>query len=169
MPNVRHILPKKERETGTTRALRPFTHSMEEFFGGHFPRRWMEGFFEPYAWKKPFWDEAEGTFDVLPRVDILDRDEELFIRAEMPGIKKDDLEITISGDRLTFEAKRDYEEEVKEDEYFRHEMAYGRLFRTIHLPVEIVADKALAELKEGILEVHLPKVEVTTPWKVKVA
>ena len=51
MPKVRNILPKKDRETGGAREMRPFTHSMEEFFGNHFPRRWMEGFFEPYAFE----------------------------------------------------------------------------------------------------------------------
>ena len=58
MPKVRNILPKKEHETG--RAMRPFTHSMEEFFESAFPRRWMEGFFEPYAWRRPFFAEFDG-------------------------------------------------------------------------------------------------------------
>jgi len=169
MPNIRHILPKKDREIGTGRAMRPFTHSMEEFFENHLPRRWMEGLNEPYAWKRPFWNEFEQTLDVLPRVDILDRGDALLVRAEMPGIKKEDLEITIAGDRLTFEAKRDVEEEEKNDDFFRHEMSYGRLFRAVHLPVDVVSDKAKAELKDGIVELYLPKVEVTTPFKVEVA
>ena len=169
MPNVRNILPKKERKTGAGHEMRPFTHSMEEFFGNHFPRRWMEGFFDPYTWRRPMMTEFGEAFDVWPKVDIIDKDEGLLVRAEMPGVKKEDLEVTIAGDRLTLEAKRDFEEKEEKDEYFRSEMAYGRLFRVVHLPVEVLGDKAKAERKDGGVEVYLPKVEAITPHTVKVA
>lgn len=168
MPNVRNILPKKEREGGG-RALKPFAHSMEEFFEDSFPRRWMEGFFDRHAWKRPQWDVFGEAYDVWPNVDILDKDDELIVRAEMPGIKKDDVEITIAGNRLTFEAKRDFEEEEEKENYFRAEMAQGRMFRVVHLPVDIKGDEAVAELNDGIVELRLPKVEAITPHKVKVA
>ena len=167
MPNVRNILPKKDRETG--RAMKPFTHGMEEFFENAFPRRWMEGFFDPYAWRRPFMSDFDEQLDVFPKVDILDKDEALIVRADVPGIKKDDLEITIAGDRLVFEAKREFEEEQNEEDFVRHEMTYGRLYRAVHLPVEVLGDKAKAELKDGVLEITLPKVEATTPFKVEVA
>jgi len=167
MPNIRNILPKKEHETG--RAMRPFSPGMEDFFGSTFPRHWMEGLLEPYAWRRPFPSEFDEKLDVFPKVDILDRDESLVVRADVPGIKKEDLEITIAGDRLVFEAKREYVAEEKKEEYVRHEMAYGRLYRAVQLPVEVVGDKAKAELKDGVLEIFLPKVEATTPYKVKVA
>jgi hypothetical protein len=80
-----------------------------------------------------------------------------------------DLEITIAGDRLVFEAKREFEEEEKKEDFVRHEMAYGRLYRAVLLPAEVEGDKAKAELRDGILEITLPKVEATTPFKVKVA
>ena len=191
MTKVRDILPKSKKETGSARALRPFTHSMEEFFENSFPRRWMEGLFEPYVWSRPFWNESEEMFELPTRVDMLDKGDMLLIRAEMPGIKKEDLEITVSGDRLILEAKRSFEEEVKEDDFIRREMGHGRLFRTLdfrfgydfgawrlegemmyrtlRLPVEVYGDKAVAELHDGMLELRLPKVEVTTPIKVEVA
>ena len=59
--------------------------------------------------------------------------------------------------------------EEKGEEFVRHEMAYGRLYRAVQLPVEVFGDKAKAELKDGVLEIFLPKVEATTPYKVKVA
>ena len=167
MPNVRNIIPKKERGTG--KALRPFSRDMEDFFEDMFPRRWSEGFFSPFFMRRPFWAEFDEKFDFFPKVDILDRDDALVVRAEMPGVKKEDLDITIAGDRLVFEAKRDYEEEEKKEDFVRHEMAYGRLYRAVHLPVEVLGDDAKAELKDGVLEIFLPKVEATTPFKVKVA
>ena len=127
MPKVRNILPKKEHETG--RAMRPFTHSMEEFFESAFPRRWMEGFFEPYAWRRPFFNEFDEKLDLFPKVDIIDKDDKLVVRADVPGIKKEDLEITISGDRLIIEAKREFEEEEKKEELIRITMQHHASFR----------------------------------------
>jgi HSP20 family protein len=119
MPNVRNIIPKKERGTG--KALRPFSREMEDFFEDMFPRRWSEGSFSPFFMRRPLWGEFDEKFDFFPKVDILDKDDALLVRAEMPGVKKEDLDITIAGDRLVFEAKRDYEEEEKKEDFVRHE------------------------------------------------
>jgi HSP20 family protein len=169
MANVRNLMPKRERGRHAGRSMRPFTHSMEEFFENYLPRRWMEGFFEPYPWTSTPWAEAGEEFAVWPTVDILDRDDALVVRAEMPGVKKEDLEITIAGDRLTFEARRDHKEEEKKEDFFRTEIAYGRMYRVVQLPVAVDGDKAKAEVKDGIVEVWLPKVEVTHPQSIKVA
>ncbi len=169
MAKVRKILPKKDKEAGRGREMRPFTHGMEEFFGTHFPRRWMEGFLEPYVWKRPSWSEFGENFDVWPNVDILDKKDAIIVRAEIPGVRKEDLDITIAGDRLTLEATRDYEEKEEKEDFFRSEMAYGRLYRVIPLPVEVKGDEARAELEDGVVEIHLPKVEAVTPHTVKVA
>ena len=101
----------------------------------------------------PFFTDFEEKYDVFPKIDIVDKDEMLLVRADVPGIRKEDLEITISGDRLVIEAKREFEEEEKKEEYVRHEMAYGRLYRTVMLPVEVLGEKVTAELKDGVLEV----------------
>jgi HSP20 family protein len=169
MPNVRNILPGRKRESGAGQAMRPISRGMEEFLEHSFPPRWMEGFFEPYAWKGPHWGELGQSADLWPRIDILDKDDALVVRAEMPGIDKEDLVITIAGDRLTLEAKRNFADEEKKEDFFRSEMAYGRLFRVVHLPVEVLGDKARAEMKDGIIEVYLPKVEGITPHTIKVA
>ena len=169
MANVRNILPKKERETGRAHELRPFTHSMEEFFGNHFPRRWMEGFSEPYFWKRPFLADFGDDMNVWPKIDVMDKKDAIIVRAEIPGVEKKDLDITIAGDRLTLEAKREYEEKEEKEDFFRSEIAYGRLYRVVPLPVEVKAEEAKAEMKNGVVEIVLPKVEKVTPHTVKVA
>ena len=169
MTKIRDISPKKEAVSNVGRAIRPFTHSMEEFFENFLPRRWMDDAFEADAWRRPLRREFEGVFEGFPKVDMIDKGDVLVIRAEMPGVDKDDLEILIAGDRLTIEASRKFKEEEKEETFFRNEMAYGRIYRTMLLPVAIIGDKAKAELKNGILEVMLPKVEAVMPYTVKVA
>ena len=100
---------------------------------------------------------------------LLDREKELIVRAELPGVEKDDVEVTIAGDRLTIEAEREFEEEETKESFYRHELGYGELQRTIALPVQIDAEHIEAELKDGILSVKLPKVQAATRHTVKVA
>jgi HSP20 family protein len=137
---------------------------MEEFLEDFPPRRWMETF-EPFGWRRPGEVEYERAF----RLDLVDRDEELVVRAELPGVEKDDVEVTIAGDRLMIVATREFEEEDEKDDFYRHELGYGKLMRTIALPVEVDPEKIRAELKEGILKVMLPKVRVAKKHTVKVA
>ena len=142
----------------------PLTRSMEEFFEDFPPRRWMETF-EPFGWQWPMGIDFERSF----RVDILHHEKELIVRAELPGVEKNDVEVTIAGDRLTIEAEREFEEEETKESFYRHELGYGELRRTIALPVEIDTDHIEAELKDGILSVKLPKIQAATRHTVKVA
>jgi HSP20 family protein len=144
--------------------MAPLTHSMEEFFEDFPPRRWMEAF-EPLGWKWPMGVDYERSF----RLDVIDHDKELVIRGELPGVEKDDIEVMIMGDRLIIQAEREFEEKDDEDAYYRHEVGYGKLMRTITLPVAVDAESIHAELKDGILEVMLPKLEVAERHTIKVA
>jgi len=142
----------------------PLTHSMEEFFEDFPPRRWMETF-EPFGFKWPMGIDFERSF----RVDILDHEKELIVRAELPGVEKDDVEVTISGNRLTIEAERAFEEEEKKESFYRHELGYGELMRTIALPVDVDIENIEAELKDGILNISLPKIQAAERHTVEVA
>ena len=142
----------------------PRTRSMEEFFEDFPPRRWMETF-EPIGWKWPIGIDYERAF----RLDVIDRDKELVVRAELPGVQKDDVKVEVTGDRLMIEAERKFEEEEEKEDFYRHELGYGSLMRTVALPEEVDADNVHAELKEGILFITLPKIRVAEKHTVKVA
>lgn len=142
----------------------PLTRSMEEFFEDFPPRRWMETF-EPMGWKWPIGIDYERAF----RLDLIDHDKELVVRAELPGVEKEDVSVEISGDRLMIEAERKFEEEVEKEDFYRHELGYGKLMRTVALPDEVDVDNVYAELKEGILTIKLPKIRVAEKHTVKVA
>ncbi len=146
------------------RRTTPLARSMEEFFEDFPPRRWMETM-EPFGWKWPVGIDYERAF----RLDVVDREKELLVRAELPGVEKDDVEVTISGDHLMIEAEREFEEEDEKEDFYRHEMGYGKLMRTVALPVEVDHENIHAELKDGILTVTLPKVRVAERHTVKVA
>lgn len=162
MSILRKFEPRKR--MADVKRMTPLTHSIEDVFDDFLPRRWMETF-EPFGWKWPMGVDFDRSF----RLDVIDRDKELLVRGELPGVEKDDIKVTISGDRLMIEAEREFEEEDKHDTYYRHEVGFGKLMRTVSLPVEVDAEKVSAERKDGILEVSLPKVRAMDRHTIKVA
>ena len=160
------ILSKVEprKRFGDLKRTTPLSHSMEEFFEDFPPRRWMETF-EPFSLRWPMGVDYERSF----RLDVIDRDNELMVRGELPGVEKNDIEVTIIGDRLMIEAEREFDEKDEEEDFYRHEVGYGKLMRTIGLPAEVDAENIHAELKDGILEITLPKLQVAERHTIKVA
>jgi len=139
---------------------------MDRAFDSLLHRGWLRPFRE--AW--PELARLEETFGMgMPRVDVLDRDEEILVRAEVPGVEKKDLQVDLSGQLLTIHGERRREEKEEKGEYFRSEIAHGVFSRTIRLPEDVALDKAKAEFKDGILEVHLPKTHRTERRRIEVA
>jgi len=99
----------------------------------------------------------------LPAVDIRETDDELRVLAELPGIEKKDVHVEVRDGVLTISGERRYEKDVKEENVHRSERAYGRFSRSFVLPAHVDADKVEARMRNGVLEVRLPKVESAKP------
>ncbi|RMD64112.1 Hsp20/alpha crystallin family protein [Candidatus Parcubacteria bacterium] len=104
----------------------------------------------------------------LPLVDMYQTDNEVVVKATLPGVKPEDLQITVTGDVLTIKGEVKQEEEVKNATYHLRERRYGTFARSIPLPVPVVADKAHAEFENGILTLTLPKAEEVRPKTITV-
>ncbi|ODU02017.1 MAG: hypothetical protein ABS79_00960 [Planctomycetes bacterium SCN 63-9] len=94
--------------------------------------------------------------DWSPQVDILERDGRLSVRADLPGLSKDDIKVEIDGDRLTIEGERKAEKKEDHEGRCYSECSYGRFFRSIPLPEGADAEKATADFCGGVLEVTIP-------------
>ena len=96
-----------------------------------------------------------------PRVDVYQTEQEVIVKAEIPGVSKEDLNVYIDENsiRLSGQMKRD--EQYKEEHIYRTERAYGSFSRVIPFPVEVKVEQAKAEYKEGILSISVPKIEPT--------
>lgn len=103
-----------------------------------------------------------------PTLDIFEEKEELVVKVELPGIKPEEVDITVEDGYLTISGEKKVEKEVKEEDFIRHERSYGLFKRSISLPTLVEAEKIKALYKDGILEVRLPKKEEFKPKKVKV-
>jgi HSP20 family protein len=94
-----------------------------------------------------------------PPLDIEETENEITVRAEIPGMKKEDIKISLTGDTLIISGERRHEAEQKGKTYHRIERAYGRFMRTLVLPNDVQADKVKAAYGDGILELTMPKSE----------
>lgn len=113
--------------------------------------------------------DLESTFGGrLPKVDIIDRDTEVIAKAELPGVDKDNVEVSISDNLLTIRASTQHEKKEEKGHYFRRELSRGELQRTVRLPGQVDGDKAKATFKDGILEISVPKAPGSKRQNIKV-
>jgi len=139
--------------TTPTRMVSPF-EEMDRIFESFFPRSWMR----PARMEWPSMGELAMPFEgKMPRVDVIERDEDIVVRAEMPGVDKKDLDISMTDNTITIKGKTNHEEKEEGANYYRCEITHGSFSRTIALPADVDVDKAKAEFKDGVLEVDLPK------------
>ena len=104
----------------------------------------------------------------IPAVDLYQTDDEVVVKASLPGLKAEDVQITVTGEMLTLKGEFKQKEDVKEKAYHLREQRYGLFERAFALPTEVVADKAKAEFENGILTITLPKAEEVKPKMITV-
>jgi len=104
----------------------------------------------------------------MPTVDIRETDDALLVQVELPGINKRDVQVEVKDGVLTISGERKYEKDVKEENVHRIERAYGRFTRSFSLPRNVETEKVDAAMKDGVLEVRLPKVESAKPRAISV-
>ena len=103
-----------------------------------------------------------------PKLDIFEKGDKVVIKAEIPGMKEEDIHVSVEGDVLTIRGEKKTESEVKEEDYYHCERSYGSFSRSISLPSTVDASKVEAEYEDGVLEVTLSKKLEVKPKKVAV-
>ena len=111
---------------------------------------------------------AEGLWNWNPAVDVYENENAIVLKAELPGVEKDQIVVDVEGRTLTLKGERSGENEIKEDSYYRRERVYGRFERSFALPAEVDADAIKAEFKDGVLKIEVPKPETSKPKQITV-
>ena len=132
---------------------------MERYFGEVFGRSLL-----PSIWRRLPVEQMAWA----PVVDVFEKGDKFVVKAEVPGMKEDDIHVSVEGDMLTIRGEKKTESEIKEEDYYRSEHSYGSFFRSVALPSTIDASKIEAEYENGVLEVTLPKKPEVKPKKVAV-
>ena len=112
--------------------------------------------------------DEPGITGWRPAVDVYEDDDKLVIKAEVPGVDKEDISVDLNDGVLTLTGTRAYENEVKEENYYHRERAYGKFHRSFSLPAGHDPEKIKADFKDGVLKIEIPKPEEKKPKKISV-
>lgn len=143
---------KQLRRSKPTRSLSPF-EEMERLFEGWHPGGWLHPFHRD--WPSP--GEASVFGGKTPSIDLIDRDNAIIVKAELPGVDKKDVDISVTKNSVSIKGTTSHEEKEEKGDYYRSEISRGEYARTLTLPAEIDEEKVKATFKNGILELNLPK------------
>jgi HSP20 family protein len=117
-----------------------------------------------------FESRMPSLFEIrMPSVDVADRAKEIIVKAEIPGIDENDLEVSVTDRTLTIKGESRHEEETEEGDMHRREIRRGSFFRTLTLPVDVDGSKAKAKCKDGMLELRLPKASGAKKHSIKLS
>lgn len=128
---------------------------MFEDFWGRFPRFFGNDFGDGGTW--------------APAVDVTETKDDVIVKAEVPGMTKDDIKVTLQDNILTIQGEKKEEREEKEASFHRVERSYGSFVRSFSLPTTVKSDKIHAAYKDGVLRITLPKVEEVKPKEIAVS
>ena len=139
--------------------MRRFTKDMERLFDD-FEEFRFPNFFKDFAPFRMEFDRVEW----VPRIEVLQNNGQLMVRADLPGLTKDDVKVELTDDILTLSGERTEEKEEKREGYYHSERSYGAFYRQIPLPEGAKTEDAAATFRDGVLEITMPapKVETST-------
>ncbi|MGZ5092146.1 MAG: Hsp20/alpha crystallin family protein [Burkholderiales bacterium] len=162
----KHEVPVKSGkgpEKPAARMISPF-EDFERFFDQIAPRGWLRAM----RWPRAFAPELGEMPIFAPSVDVIDRDDEVVVKAEVPGVKKEDIHISLTGNLMTIKGETKHEQKEEKGDYYRCEIARGAFSRMVTLPADVDDTRAKAELHDGMLEITLPKMEQAKKRDVKI-
>lgn len=143
--------PGSEPAKDLQRYLSPF-EAMEHMIEDVFERN----FFSPAWFRRSRFPQLAA---VSSSVDMFEDGDDLVIKAEIPGMKKEDINIDFSGDVITISGEKKTEEKTEQKDYYRLERSFGSFSRKLRLPMDIQIEKTSASFKDGVLEIRMPKSE----------
>lgn len=117
---------------------------------------------------RPFRAVGRASPGFMPRMDAYEKDHAMVIKVELPGLKKEDVQVEIEGEYLVIRGQTSAESEVKDEDYYRSERNFGSFYRRLQLPAGVVAEQIEANLKDGVLEVRIPEPVESKPETTKV-
>jgi HSP20 family protein len=153
--------PEKSNWPTLEHPIAEMERAFDRFFGRHWLSRQWGDFF---PLDKTF--EEEGLR--IANLDLVDRDNEVFVRAEIPGVEKKDINISLTNNLLSIKGQTKHEKKEEQGDYHRHEISSSSFARSVMLPANVDSSKAVAQLKDGVLELTLPKVEISKHRNIEV-
>lgn len=152
---LRNDVPVKAKTSGPFQDLELRMHDLERRFEDFFSADWMR----PSTWEFPDWATLSKTDLKVPKMDIVDREVDILVRLDLPGVKKEDIDVSLTDNTVTVKGSTGEEKEEEDGDYYLHETMKGSFSRTMVLPSEVDGSKAESSFKDGVLEITVPKHE----------
>lgn len=139
--------------------MRRFADDMERMFED------FQGFQFPTLFDRDFWPFRKEfeKFEWMPQIEVLKNNGQFMVKADLPGLTKDDVKVELTNDLLTISGERKEEKEEKKEGFFRSERSYGRFYRQIPLPEGVKTANAEATFRNGVLEITMPVPKAELP------
>jgi HSP20 family protein len=152
------MVPVKS-DNGKPHRAEPF--AFLDDFEAEMERFWRRPWFNPGLWRnrtpRSLREITPAAIKWAPRMDVYDRDNAIVIEAELPGLKKEDVQVEVEGEDLVIRGESKAESEAKDEDYYRSERSFGSFYRRMQLPAGVTSDQIQATLKDGVLEVRVPR------------
>jgi HSP20 family protein len=158
-------VPVKAESSGTFWELEKRMRDMESRFEDFFSTDWMH----LSKWELPDWAHMGQVELKVPKMDIVDRDDDVMVRADLPGVAKDDIDVSLTDNTITVKGSTSEEKKEEDGDYYRCETMKGSFSRTMSLPSDVDGSKANSTFKDGVLEVIVPKLEKARRHSVKIS
>lgn len=146
-----------------SKMLSPF-EEMDRDFDSMFRRGWRH----PMLERLSDWGREPAFAGKAPSVDVIDQDDQVLIRAELPGVDKKDIDVTVTDETVSIKGTSSSEKEEEEGDYFRREISRGSYERVLAIPANVDSSKAKATMRDGMLELSLPKMAKANKKKIAV-
>lgn len=161
---IRRDVPVKKEASGPFQDMETRMREMENRFEDFFSADWMR----PSRWELPDWARLNQMELKVPKMDIVDREADIVARVDLPGVKKEDIDVSLTDNTITVKGSTKSEKEEKDGDYYRSETMKGSFSRTMTLPGEVDGRKAKSTFEDGVLEVVVPKHEKARRHSVKI-
>lgn len=146
-----------------SKMLSPF-EEMDREFDSMFRRGWRH----PLLSRLNDWSIEPAFEGKVPSVDVIDQDDQVLIRAELPGVDKKDIDVSVTDETVSIKGKSSSEKEEEKGDYYRREISRGSYERVLAIPANVDSSKAKATMRDGMLELSLPKTEKANRKKIAV-
>lgn len=127
-------------------------------------RLFEDSFVSPLGWRT-----VNGTDNINPPVDVHETPDDIVVTASLPGVKADDVDITITGQNLTVRGEFKADDEIKRDQYLYRERRHGSFSRSLQLPVRVEGERAEATFTDGVLTLRIPKADEVKPRQIRIS
>lgn len=142
---------------------------LERIFDDVFSHRWPRAWMRRFHWDEPAWGELGPLLGPHPKVQVIEEAERFVVRAELPGLRKEQLEVYVEKNRVIIRGRSSRHAQAESEEYYRSHTSWDEFTRTVELPGPVDGARATARAEDGMLEIILPRLERRQRYQVPIS